>query len=109
MHLHFNIKEIRKSLINQQTSINCDTLFSLLLAARQNKCSFSCSISPLPIANRKEQQLENGLVTGHAYICTKLVELHISGVIHRLIRLYNPWGCYAILIATIYISYILLI
>ena len=43
---------------------------------------------------QKEQKLNNGLVTGHAYMCTRLVELEIDGERHKLIRLYNPWGCF---------------
>ena len=90
---HFNMKEIRKSLQFHQTRIDFDTFWHLLLQARKHRCSFSCSIQMLPDQQQqKEQKLNNGLVTGHAYMCTKLVELDLDGERHRLIRLYNPWG-----------------
>ncbi len=36
--------------------------------------------------------MNNGLVRGHAYICTKLADLELGGQNHRIMRLYNPWG-----------------
>ena len=94
---HFNLKEIRKSLqpypLAERPAIDYDKFWKLLLSSRKHKCSFSCSIQILP-DQQKEQKLSNGLVTGHAYMCTRLAELDIDGQIHRLIRLYNPWGIY---------------
>lgn len=36
--------------------------------------------------------LENGLVAGHAYTVTGVIELMSQGKLEKLVRLWNPWG-----------------
>jgi len=35
---------------------------------------------------------EDGLIRGHAYSITKVVEVEADEVVHSLIRIRNPWG-----------------
>ena len=35
---------------------------------------------------------ENGLVGGHAYSITKVVQFESNGTVHQLVRVRNPWG-----------------
>lgn len=45
-----------------------------------------CSITPDPSV--REARMSNGLVRGHAYTVTKVLEVYDS----QLIRIRNPWG-----------------
>lgn len=56
-----------------------------------NKNSFLCCA--LEVQDGKyEHKLDNGLVTGHAYSITHVLEASIGSDNVRLIRLRNPWG-----------------
>ncbi len=42
--------------------------------------------------NEENQKFENGLVDGHAYSITKVVQFESNGTVHQLLRVRNPWG-----------------
>ena len=51
------------------------------------------SIGPINLnRTHPEEVFENGLVDGHAYSVTKVVEFEAKGEIHQLVRVRNPWG-----------------
>ena len=53
------------------------------------------SIGPINLSPRSRGPLPNfekGLVDGHAYSITKVVELVTNGTVHQLVRVRNPWG-----------------
>ena len=50
------------------------------------------SIGPINLKTPPEEVFENGLVDGHAYSVTKVVEFEVKGEIHQLVRVRNPWG-----------------
>ena len=50
------------------------------------------SIGPINLKTHPEEVFENGLVDGHAYSVTKVVEFEVKGEIHQLVRVRNPWG-----------------
>ena len=69
-------------------------LFELMKKASIQHCLQGCLIAPDPRV--REARMENGLVRGHAYTITKVLEMDINHPnfkgTERLIRIRNPWG-----------------
>lgn len=60
--------------------------WTILLKNYKRESLMGCAI--VEYKGFSEQKLANGLITGHAYTISKVIE--IAG--HKLIRLRNPWG-----------------
>lgn len=91
----FKLKEIRKSLYSHHSNdeeMNHIQFWEVLMNARKKQSVIGSNIELLDSDQVAEVKLHNGLVRGHAYICTKLAELEINGENQRILRLYNPWG-----------------
>ena len=43
-------------------------------------------------ARGERPEFEKGLVDGHAYSITKVVQFESNGTVHQLLRVRNPWG-----------------
>ena len=74
---------------------NCPrNLFELMKKASTQHCLQGCSIVPDPRV--REARMENGLVMGHAYTITKVLEVNVNHPNFKgklpLIRIRNPWG-----------------
>jgi calpain len=65
-------------------------LWTILFQAYHKNSIMGCSIIPDPSV--REAKLANGLVKGHAYTITKLVNFDSNGRETKLLRIRNPWG-----------------
>jgi hypothetical protein len=100
----FNLKEIRKTLNdhpnanknnnekNEKYKMDHIKFWEVLLNAKKKYSVVGCTIEHVNARNEREVKLHNGLVGGHAYICTRLCEFKLNGEKQRIIRIYNPWG-----------------
>nr|XP_056709342.1 calpain-13 [Euleptes europaea] len=65
-------------------------LYEIIAAAVKSRCLIACTTpGEQTIGN---PQLENGLVSGHAYTVTWAEEVPYRGRNERLLRIWNPWG-----------------
>ena len=97
----FRLKDIRQSLtvVNNLNHNNHDPnkldhikFWEVLLNAKKKHSVMGCTIRLESAGNVREVKLTNGLVKGHAYICTRVAEFKLNGEKQKIIRLYNPWG-----------------
>jgi len=63
-------------------------LWSILFQAYHKNSIMGCSMTPDPSV--REAKLANGLVKGHAYTITKLVNFDLNGKETKLLRIRNP-------------------
>ena len=63
-----------------------EKLWLFLSKGFEKECIIGCSVSPDPSV--REARMRNGLVRGHAYTVTRVLE--VNG--ERLLRVRNPWG-----------------
>lgn len=63
-----------------------DNFWTFICKGFEKDCIIGCSISPDPSV--REARMDNGLVRGHAYTVTKVIDLNGE----QLIRIRNPWG-----------------
>jgi calpain, invertebrate len=73
----FNLKDLGASKAN---------FWNILSKSFEKKSILGCSINPDP--SIREARMTNGLVRGHAYTITRIMELNGE----KLIRIRNPWG-----------------
>ncbi|KFW87666.1 Calpain-13, partial [Phalacrocorax carbo] len=64
-------------------------LEEILKAAVKSKCLIACSTSG---QLRRNIELRNGIVQGHAYTVTGTVKLRYKNGWKHIIRIWNPWG-----------------
>ena len=78
--------DIKKQLKQQKSPIFEDPLFPRSInSVGPIKGTFSSKRGESP-------EFEKGLVDGHAYSITKVVEFESNGTVHQLVRVRNPWG-----------------
>lgn len=68
--------------------IEKEELWSILFQAYHKNSIMGCSMIPDPSV--REAKLANGLVKGHAYTITKLVNFDLNGKETKLVRIRNP-------------------
>jgi len=73
-------------------NIGFDQLWDILVNAQKKSSVIGVCINVLPTDYANEARMPNGLVRGHAYIITKMAEIDLRGVFHKIVRVYNPWG-----------------
>ncbi len=98
----YDLKKIRKTIYSSSSyqynsgrsseNVGFEQFWEILVNARKKNSVIGASINVLPTDYRIEARMSNGLVRGHAYIITKMAEIEIRGVFHKIIRVYNPWG-----------------
>ncbi|NXX74231.1 CAN13 protein, partial [Urocolius indicus] len=64
-------------------------LEEILKAADKSRCLMGCSTSG---QMRRNMELRNGIVQGHAYTVTGAVKLRYKNGWKHIIRIWNPWG-----------------
>ena len=75
-----------------------NSFWKLLMKAKSKHSVIGCNLASASHIEEYESSVMNteitdhGLVKGHAYVITKLVDLTYDGKNYRLIRLKNPWG-----------------
>ena len=94
----FDLKKIRNTMYSSSSSshhatgksniVDYNAFWDILVTARKKQSVIGSNIN----SGRIEGQLANGLVTGHAYIITKMAEVSVYGTDHKILRVYNPWG-----------------
>ena len=78
--------DIIKQVKQQKSPIFEDPLFPRSMSSvGPKKGTFSSERGERP-------EFEKGLVDGHAYSITKVVEFESNGTVHQLVRVRNPWG-----------------
>lgn len=97
----YNLKSIRDTIHRSRFSygsgksenkIDFESFWEILINARKKQSVIGVNINALATDYGPEARMSNGLVRGHAYIITKLAEIEIRGVFHKIVRVYNPWG-----------------
>ncbi|KAJ7397889.1 calpain-13-like isoform X1 [Pitangus sulphuratus] len=64
-------------------------LEEILKAADKSRCLMGCSTPGQP---KRNIELRNGIVQGHAYTITGAVKIRYKNVWKHIIRIWNPWG-----------------
>ncbi|XP_027766936.1 calpain-13 [Empidonax traillii] len=64
-------------------------LEEILKAADKSRCLMGCSTPGHP---KRNIELRNGIVQGHAYTITGAVKIRYKNVWKHIIRIWNPWG-----------------
>ncbi|RMC12314.1 hypothetical protein DUI87_09827 [Hirundo rustica rustica] len=64
-------------------------LEEILKAADKSRCLMGCSTS---VQSRRNIELRNGIVQGHAYTITGAVKIPYKNGWKHIIRIWNPWG-----------------
>ncbi|NXK36624.1 CAN13 protein, partial [Piprites chloris] len=64
-------------------------LEEILKAADKSRCLMGCSTPGQP---KRNIELRNGIVQGHAYTITGAVKIHYKNSWKHIIRIWNPWG-----------------
>ncbi|NXU64442.1 CAN13 protein, partial [Horornis vulcanius] len=64
-------------------------LEEILKAADKSRCLMGCSTSG---QSRRNIELRNGIVQGHAYTITGAVKIPYKNGWKHIIRIWNPWG-----------------
>ncbi|XP_039573141.1 calpain-13 isoform X2 [Passer montanus] len=64
-------------------------LEEILKAADKSRCLMGCSTS---VQSRRNIELRNGIVQGHAYTVTGAVKIPYKNGWKHIIRIWNPWG-----------------
>ena len=78
--------DIIKQLKQQKSPIFEDPLFPRSMSSVGPKKGYFSS------ERGERPEFEKGLVDGHAYSITKVVEFESNGTVHQLVRVRNPWG-----------------
>lgn len=74
-----------------QTNEAPPNLFAIIKKAFERGSLIGCSIEALDESQR-ENELPNGLIKGHAYSVTHVLELEVGGRRAPMLRLRNPWS-----------------
>lgn len=93
----YDLKKVRKTMHTSKRYGKCDNVdfgcfWEILVNARKKQSVIGANIAQLSTDSANEMQTPNGLVRGHAYIITKLAEIEVKGDLHKIMRIYNPWG-----------------
>ena len=80
--------DIIKQLKQQKSPIFEDPLFPRSMSSVGPKKGYFSSER----GETERPEFEKGLVDGHAYSITKVVEFESNGTVHQLVRVRNPWG-----------------
>ena len=82
--------DIKKQLKQQKSPIFEDPLFPRSISSVGPIKGYFARVKAR--GERPEPKFENGLVGGHAYSITKVVQFESNGTVHQLVRVRNPWG-----------------
>jgi calpain len=74
--------------LTKMAMIEKEELWTILFQAYHKNSIMGCSMIPDPSV--REAKLANGLVKGHAYTITKLVNFDLNGKETKLVRIRNP-------------------
>ena len=117
----YDLKQIRNSVYSSRSSYNTEkknldskNFWEIIVNARKKFSVIGSNINTLSSDYSRDAQQSNGLVRGlinsisisiefnlskqiykslgHAYIITKISELTLDNVNHKIMRIYNPWG-----------------
>ncbi len=76
--------------LQELTPAQKNDFWTFLLKGFEKNSITGCSI--VPDKNVREARKANGLVRGHAYTITNILDLNSNGYDEKLIRIRNPWG-----------------
>lgn len=74
-----------------QTAESPPNLYAIIKKAFERGSLIGCSIEALDESQR-ENELPNGLIKGHAYSITNVLDLDVGGQRMPMLRLRNPWS-----------------